>query len=105
MNIKVIIYGIILVAYTSCVFWLGGEHSRKELAETKMDQAILLLQASTEQQKNLQKTLDTLPKSEGTIREIVRTNPANCSMPQPVVDGLQGAIDKANAARKMPTDS
>lgn len=105
MTIKATILAVVLGLYTAGVFWLGGEHARKELAETKMDQAITMLKENSEQQKALQNRLDQLPKSEGTIREIVNDNPANCSMPQPVVDGLQGAIDKANASREMPNDS
>ena len=102
MSIKALILVSLIVAWTAGIFWLGGEHGRKKVAETKMDQAITMLQESAKQQHALQKKLDTLPKAEGIIREIVRDNPANCSMPQPVVDGLQGAIDKANAARKVP---
>lgn len=102
MNIKAILLVVFLAVYGGGAFWLGGEHTRKVAAQDKLDSVIYFLDDAQKRQEKLQRTLDNLPKSEGTIREIVRQNPAPCVMPKPVADGLHEAVDKANAARKMP---
>lgn len=93
---------LLLLASHGGAFWLGGEHSRKVAAKDKLDSVLAIVQDSNERQKKLQKSIDTMPRAENTIREIVKANPSNCTQPKPVTDGLQRAIDKANAARKMP---
>ena len=98
MNIKAIILIVVLALSHGGVFWLGGEHARKVAAQDKLDTVINFLDDSQKRQAKLQRTLDHLPKSEGTIREIVRQNPAPCVMPKPVSDGLREAVDKANAS-------
>lgn len=101
-QIKLIIALLLLAAYGGGAFWLGGEHSRKVAAQDKLDSVLAIVKDSTERQKKLQHSIDTMPRSEKTIREIVKANPSNCTQPKPVTDGLQQAIDKANASRKVP---
>lgn len=92
---------LLLAGYGGGAFWLGGEHSRKVAAKTQLDSVLAIVEESQKAQKKLQETIDKLPKSENTIREIVRTHPAPCERPKPVADGLREAIDKANSARKV----
>lgn len=100
---KWIIALVILLGYGGGAFWLGGEHSRKVAAKDKLDSVLAIVEDSQQRQKELQDKIDKLPKSETTIRETVRQHPAPCTRPEPVSDGLREAIDKANAARKVPT--
>lgn len=81
------------------------EKCKASTTKDKLDTIIAQVEESNKAAARLQKKLDSLPKSEGTIREIVREYPAPCPMPKPVHDGLRQAIDKANASRKVPSDS
>lgn len=99
--IKVTGLAILLGASHAGVFWLGGEHSRKEATEDKLDQVLTEVRTQTLQAEALQRKLDNLPKAENTIRETVREYPAPCPMPEPVADKLQEAVRQANSARKM----
>lgn len=105
MNIKLIAILLVIVGWSAGVFWLGGEHARKVAAKDKLDQAITMLEDQAKSAKKLQEKLDKLPKSEKTIRETVKMYPAPCPRPKPVADGLREAIDKANAARSLPSNS
>lgn len=103
---------LIAIALFVAGFWLGGIQARGASAARERDQVSKQLdeiQKAQDEDKRraerLQKTIDALPKSEGTIREIVRENPAPCDMPAPVADGLHGAVNSANRARKVPADS
>jgi len=104
-QLKWLLCGLLLLGSWVGAFWLGGEHSRKVAAKDKLDSVLTIMQESQKQQKELQDKIDKLPKSETTIREIVRQNPAPFARPEPVSDGLREAIDKANSARKVPSDS
>lgn len=91
--------------YTVGVFWLGGEHARKVAANDQLKAVFDIVKDSQQRQQKLQEALDKLPKAEKTINEIVHKNPSPCERPKPLDDGLREAIDKANRARKMPSDS
>lgn len=99
--IKVVVLALLLGASHAALFWLGGEHTRKEVAEDKLESVLTEVKALHEASAELQQKLDNLPKSENTIRETVREYPAPCPMPEPVADKLQEAVRQANSARKM----
>lgn len=99
--IKILALVVVIGGYTGGVFWLGGEHSRKVAAQSELVKLTKAIEAQQKQAKRLQETIDNLPRSSETIREIVRQNPAPCARPKPVSDGLSEAIRKARAARKV----
>lgn len=103
--IKLLVLALAVGGWSYGMFWLGGEHSRKVAAEDKMDAVLQFAQNNDEWHKKLDEKLTNLPKSETKIHETVRLYPAPCPMPEPVADELQAARGKANAARKMPSDS
>lgn len=103
--VKALIIGAAVAGYSCGIFWLGGEHARKVAAKDKLDDVLNIVVDTQKKQKDLQESINKMPRSEKTIREIVRQNPAPCPMPKPVSDGLREAIGKANASRKMPSDS
>lgn len=100
--IKYAVLLLVLAAYGGGAFWLGGEHTRKVAAEEKAQEYLGIISDNNQHLSNMQAQLDKAPKSETKIREITKMYPAPCPMPEPVADGLQAAIDTANAARKVP---
>ena len=102
---KALILFILVGGWSYGFFWLGGEHTRRVAAEDKMDAVLEFAQSNDTWHKKLDEKLNNLPKSETKIHETVRLYPAPCPMPEPVADELQSARDKANTARKVPSDS
>lgn len=96
---------LLCASLTLGVLWqyeVGRKH--KLIASMAKAQVAAQLEAN-ERAADLQRRLDSLPKAEEPIREVVRQNPAVCDRPLPVADGLSEAIRAANAARKVPADS
>lgn len=100
--VKYVVLLVFLGLYGAGAFWLGGEHTRKVVAEEKFTEAMGIISDNNQHLSDMQKKLDEAPKSETKIREITKMYPSPCPMPEPVADGLQAAIDTANAARKVP---
>lgn len=105
---RVLGYGLILSLGANAVLYGLWQHADGEIAKREAVVAksqVMAVEAANERARQLQRALDSLPKAEGKIREIVRDNPAACERPKPVADGLSEAIRAANAARKVPADS
>ncbi|HEY5849626.1 MAG TPA: hypothetical protein VIT62_02495 [Lysobacter sp.] len=101
----------LLVAWSVFVWCSGYQWSRAKSASREssalskqLDQVLDEQDQDRKDRKKLQDTLDRLPRSQGVIREVVRENPSNCVLPPAVVDSLQDAIRKANAARALPAN-
>lgn len=79
----------------------GGTAAKAECQADKL----AAVEAATKRAAALQRKLDTLPKAEEPIREVVRQNPAKCERPAPVAKRLRDAIREANTAGAVPADS
>lgn len=96
---------LILLAAAFALGWYSGSLSgRLTAANRSADLALTALDEIKDGQKRLQTKLDKLPRSEGKIREVVRTNPARCERPAAVSERVRESAREANAARKMPSD-
>lgn len=111
MQWKAVIAVVLLGAAFALGWYSGSLSGRLTASNRSADLALDKLEASEKREaeqiriaKATQKALDKLPRSQGVIREVVRENPSNCVLPPAVVDSLQDAIRKANAARAMPAN-
>lgn len=77
----------------------GGKSARLACAEA---QAKALAQAQHEADKANEALREQLrkPPAAAGIREIVRANPSDCRVPEPVVRGLREAVDRANESAR-----
>jgi len=104
VNWTLVKWGAVAIAIALCFRWAYGlGYDAADLKHLKAEQS--LVAEAARRTAALQKKLDALPRSEGRIREVVRENPATCDRPEPVADSLRDAINRANAARKVPADS
>lgn len=104
-RIKAILAGLLAIALVGShigVFWLGGEHTRRVVAEKGQERAQNAVQAVLEAQQKaidadlrLQKIL-AQPKSLPKIAQVISENPPTCELPGPVADGLRSEIDRRN---------
>lgn len=101
-----------LIALVLCVAALSWAYSKgRDAGQAKCDrenakQLVRLTQRIAEEQARnaeidalLQKAL-TQPKAGVKIREVVRKNPSECVVSQPVAAGLRETIRSANAATR-----
>lgn len=112
MQIRLAIAAALFCVWSALLLYGGHQWGRADGADraskllAKQMDAVLAGQAEDRKRaEKLQKTLDRLPKAEKKQRDLVRANPAGCDRPAPVADGLQDAVDKANASRALPSDS
>lgn len=93
---------LLILALTFAAMW-QYEVARKHKALSALGKAqVAAVIEANKHAAELQKVLDTLPKAEESIREVVRDNPAKCDRPAPVAKRLREAIRAANAAGAVP---
>jgi len=103
VNWTLVKWGAALIVAALAIRWVYGlGYDAAELKHLKAEQS--LVAEAAKRNAALQRKLDSLPRSEERIREVVRENPAPCDRPEPVADSLRDAIRSANAARKVPAD-
>lgn len=107
MSPKYIVALVALLLWAGSVglaFWQGGLSARKDAAEERAAQLSALVAETLEAEARaataelgLAKKLRAVQAPAPRLETIIRENPSSCSAPQPVLDGLQDAIDAANA--------
>lgn len=97
----------ILIALVSS--WVGWEWRDRaadaQIVQMERAAAQAAVEANERQAQAIADAVAKVPRSEGKIREVVKTYPAQCDRPVPVANSLQDAIRKANASRGLSADS
>jgi hypothetical protein len=90
------------------VFWLGGEHTRRVVAEGEAQRAQNAIQAVLEAQQEaaeadiaLKKKL-AIPKSLPKVQQVLNETPPDCELPSPVADSLRDEIARRNKLLQAP---
>lgn len=80
---------------------VGEQNSQYQANESRQEALDKRLEEERARSERLNEELRELlsqPKAGVTVREIVRSNPSNCTRPVVVTDSLQSAIGRANQA-------